>query len=173
MLRHLDRTFRLAVGLLVGTLSAGAAEIALSGADPTQILTTNPPVFSFTVDMTGMFTGEYINESGSTFTNLIITGPADGINIVACGPAAGLASCTASLNTQTDQVSFFFFAGAGIANGEAFFIVARDFPAGETLNGTSIVTSIPEPATILLMLGTLGTVALLVVAPRNFLKLRD
>jgi hypothetical protein len=176
MSRFMQRTCLLVGGLVLSALSIRAAEIALSGTDPTQILTTNPPVFSFTVDNNGFFSSEYLNESGFTFLNLLITGAADGISSVGCSPDSIFTSCSASINTVTDLVSFTFSGGPGIANNQAFFLVATDFVPGQTLTGTSTMTSPnsfgPEPATVFLMMGAFGIMAL-AVATREFLKLRS
>jgi hypothetical protein len=145
----------------------------LSGTDPTELLTTNPPHFSFTVDQAGFFSSDYLNVSGFTFLNLLITGPADGIASVGCSPDAIFASCSASIDRATDLVSFSFSGGPGIANNQGFFLTATNFTPGETLSGTSTdtVVTMPEPATIFLMLGAFGVTAL-AAGGRKFLKFR-
>jgi hypothetical protein len=176
MSRFMQRTCRLVGGLVLCALSIRAAEIALSGTDPIQILTTNPPVFSFTVDNNGFFSSEYLNESGFTFLNLLVTGPADGISSVACSPDSIFAACSASIDKVTDLVTFSFSGGPGIANNQPFFLTATDFVPGQTLSGTSTDTTRtlfgPEPATVFLMMGVFGITALTVGA-RKFLKLRN
>lgn len=155
----MHRIFRcLSVVMLCGC-SLPAAEIALSGVDPTVLLNTNPPVFTFTVDSGGFFTSQYMNVSGATFLNLLITGPADGITLVGCSPDSVFISCSASIDNLKDLVTFTFSGGPGLGNNQSFLLTATNFVPGETLLGTSTVTvASPEPKTIFLILGVLAVV---------------
>lgn len=166
----MDRVFRCISVLFLCALALPAADIMLSGTDPTELLTTNPPHFSFTVDQAGFFSSDYLNVSGSTFLDLLITGPADGIASVGCSPDAIFESCSATIDRAIDLVSFSFSGGPGIANNQGFFLTATNFTPGETLSGTSTMGT-PEPATIFLMLGAFGVIAL-AVGGRKFLKFR-
>lgn len=165
----MNRLFR-PLALLIFSALTLAAEIALSGVDPTIFLTTNPPNFAFSVDDSGFFTSQYTNASGFTFLNLLITGPADGISSVGCSPDSIFLSCSASINRSTDLVTFTFSGGPGLPTNQSFLLTATNFVPGQTLSGTStLVVGTPEPSTIALILAAvLAFLGLSFYRPVNF-----
>ncbi len=169
-----SRTIFAAGVLLLFASRIPAADIGLAGTDPTIMLPTNPPAFSFITDSQGFYTAEYQNTSGYTFLNLIITGPADGINTVGCSPGGVFTGCSATIDSMKDLVTFLFSGGAGIPTGGQFFLTANNFNPFTTLAGTStstVLTGTPEPATFAPVLAVVA-LSLLLMYRRNLLKFR-